>query len=290
MNKNPDPERLSNKFTLELNDYFLTGEKFRLKENEDFGFLETNPQPLENLNDYYESENYISHTDSEKTLMDRMYKFVKNHNLSYKFSKLLDTVPGNKILDYGCGTGDFLVYAKGKKLEVFGVEPNPKALNISREKLGFEFITDKPIDELNQKFDIITMWHVMEHIPNLFEFLEELKSKLNPGGKIYIAVPNHLSFDAKFYKNYWAAYDVPRHLWHFSPNSMQKLFNSFGMKIEKQYPLWFDSYYVSLLSEKYKKNSLGFLRAIIIGTLSNLAGILSGNYSSVIYQISKNEN
>lgn len=290
MKKNPDPERVSNKFTLELKDYFLTGEKFWLQENEDFGYLETHPQPLENLSDYYESENYISHTDSGKTLMERIYQFVKNYNLSYKFSKLQDAAPGKNILDYGCGTGDFLVYAKAKKLKVFGVEPNPKALKIAREKLSDESITDKPIDELNQKFDVITLWHVLEHIPNLFEFLEQLKSKLNPGGKIYIAVPNHLSFDAKFYKNYWAAYDVPRHLWHFSPDSMQKLFNSFGMKIEKQYPLWFDSYYVSLLSEKYKKNSLGFLRAIIIGTLSNLAGILSGNYSSVIYQISKNEN
>ena len=290
MTKVIDKESINIKNTFKLKDYFLSMEEFELRKNEKFGFLETFPQPLENLAKYYESEDYISHTDSSKNLSEKIYQFIKNYNIRYKFSKLGKLKSGTKILDYGCGAGDFLLYAKNKNLDVFGIEPNESALAITRKKIGQNNASEKSIQELNEQFDIITMWHVLEHIPNLFEFIETLKSKLNPGGKIFIAVPNHQSFDAKFYQKYWAAYDVPRHLWHFSPNSFHKLFNSFGMKIEKTFPLWFDSYYVSLLSEKYKKMPFGFLRAAVIGSFSNFIGIFNGNYSSVIYQITKNEN
>jgi len=285
-----DKEVIPKKLILNLKDFFLSGEEFSLHKNKEFGFLETRPRPLKNLTEYYKSENYISHTDSQKNWFEKIYQFIKNYNIRYKFSKLPKPVAGIKILDYGCGAGDFLLYAKNKNLNVFGIEPNESALEITRKKIGRKNASNKSIRELNESFDIITLWHVLEHIPDLFEFIDQLKSKLNPGGKIFIAVPNHLSFDAAFYKEYWAAYDVPRHLWHFSPQSLGKLFNSFGMKIEKKYPLWFDSYYVSMLSEKYKKSRLGLLRAFIIATLSNFIGIFNGNYSSVIYQIVKNGN
>lgn len=283
-------EKDSRKNILELKDYFLTQEDFVLKKNSEFGFLETFPQPLENLDKYYESEDYISHSDSSKSFTNKIYQFIKNFNIQNKFSMLGKPKKEIKLLDYGCGAGDFLAFAKDKKLNVFGVEPNQKALEISQKKVGKNNVTNSELKNISEKFDIITMWHVLEHIPDLFEFIEELKSHLNPEGKIFVAVPNYKSFDAKFYKEYWAAYDVPRHLWHFSPESMEKLFNSFGMKIEKRHALWFDSFYVSLLSEKYKKNSLGFLRAGLIAGISNLMGIFDGNYSSVVYQITKNEN
>lgn len=289
-NSNSLQERDSRKIIIESKDYFLTQEDFILKENPEFGFLETFPQPLENLDKYYESEDYISHSDSSKSLSDKIYQFIKNINIQHKFSMLGNPEKGKKLLDYGCGAGDFLAFAKSKNLGVLGVEPNSKARKIAQQKVGENSVTNSELKNISEKFDIITLWHVLEHIPNLFEFIEELNSHLNPNGKILIAVPNHKSYDAKFYKKHWAAYDVPRHLWHFSPESLQKLFNRFGMKIEKRHALWFDSFYVSMLSEKYKKTTLGFVRATFIACLSNLLGIFDGNYSSVVYQVIKNEN
>jgi len=276
-----------NKFPQNLKDYFLSQEEFYLVENSSFGYLETHPIP-ENLSKYYESEKYISHTDSAKNWLEKIYQLVKNYNIAYKFSKLEGAKPGMKILDYGCGAGDFLAFAQKKNLDAFGVEPNPVALQITHAKIGKDRAVDQPIESLSGEFDFITLWHVLEHIADLENFILNLKTKLKPEGKIYIAVPNYHSYDAQFYKEYWAAYDVPRHLWHFSPESLNKLFSAFGMKIEKTFPLWFDSYYVSLLSEKYKKNPFGLLRAVWIGSLSNLKAMNTGNYSSIIYQISKN--
>ncbi len=273
---------------LHLRDYFLTNEEFALYKNEEFGFLETHPQPLENLAKYYESPHYISHSDSKKNGFEKVYQLVKNYNITYKFNQLKKPKSGDKILDYGCGAGDFLVYAKKKNLTVFGIEPNPTALEITRKKIGYESASDVKISEMNEQFDFITLWHVLEHILDLENFIPQLKSKLKESGILYIAVPNFESYDAKFYQKYWAAYDVPRHLWHFSPESIEKLFNSFGMKIEKRQALWFDSYYVSMLSEKYKKNRVGIFRALLIASISNIKAIFTGNYSSVIYQITKN--
>lgn len=290
MKEKPNPQSNSENIQLELKDYFLTQENFSLKINSSYGFLETHPQPFDNLSKYYESEDYISHSDSNKSFTDKIYQFIKTINIQHKFSMLDKPKTGSKILDYGCGAGDFLEFSQRKNLQILGVEPNENARKTAQKKVGQNLIINSELNQIPEKFDIITLWHVLEHIPNLYEFLEELKSHLNPNGKIYIAVPNYKSFDAQYYKKHWAAYDVPRHLWHFSPESLESLFNSFGMKIEKRHALWFDSFYVSLISEKYKKTFLGFFRAIFIATMSNLMGIFNGNYSSIVYQIIKNEN
>lgn len=286
MIENLENKKVSAKSTLRVKDYFLTNEEFDLLPHSKYGFLETLPQP-KNLDRYYESENYISHTDSQKTVFDKIYQFLKNYNIRYK----LNLLPKNSktILDFGCGTGEFLAHAQKRNLTIFGIEPNPTALKIAQTKLGKDRISSGDIYSIPEQFDVITLWHVLEHIPHLENFLPTLISKLKPDGKLFIAVPNYQSYDASIYKNHWAAYDVPRHLWHFSPKSMKSLFSDFGMKIEKTYPLWLDSYYVSLLSEKYKKSKqpLGLLRAIVVGTISNLKGIRSKNYSSVIYVIGK---
>lgn len=287
--ENPLLERDCKEFEVKLKDYFLTLEDFVLIKNKNYGFLETCPQPINSLDQYYKSDSYISHTDSRKNSFEKIYQSTKFINIRHKFSMLSLAKKNSKLLDYGCGAGDFLAFAKTKNLDVMGVEPNPKALEIARKKVGKNRVSNIELKNIHETFDIITLWHVLEHIPNLYEFIDELKVHLNPGGNIYIAVPNYKSFDAQFYKKYWAAYDVPRHLWHFSPESMKNLFNSFGMKIEKQHALWFDSFYVSLLSEKYKKTTLGFLRAMLIACISNLLGILTGNFSSIVYQISKDE-
>ena len=150
-------------------------------------------------------------------------------------------------------------------------------------------VKNTELKNLNQQFDYITLWHVLEHIPNLEELIIELKNKLKADGKIIIAVPNHDSFDSKYYKSFWAAWDVPRHLWHFSNDSFQNLSYKFGLEVVNKYPLWFDSFYISFISEKYKKSKLRILRAPIIGFISNLYGMKNKNYSSVIYILKKNE-
>lgn len=276
-------------FNLKLKDYFLTKEVFSLKKNQEFGFLETHPRP-DDLSRYYDTDAYLSHSDSAKGIFAKLYQFIKVINIRMKYSMLGNPQAESKLLDYGCGVGDFLLYAKNQGLNTYGFEPNSNARKIASRKVGETTILKNELRDISQKFDYITLWHVLEHIPDLLEFVEQLKHHLNPGGEILIAVPNHRSLDAKLYKEHWAAYDVPRHLWHFSPESIQKLFQGFGMKIEKTYPLWFDSFYVSLLSEKYKKNRFGFIRAFLVAFISNLFGIFNGNFSSVVYKIRKNEN
>ena len=272
--------------TFKVKDHFLTQKEFYLNKNSEFGYLETHPIP-ENLSEFYKSENYISHTDSRKSLFEKVYQKLKLYNIRYKFSKLDHKENGKKLLDIGCGTGDFLQFAQKKGLKVFGIEPNQKAIEIAKNKIGREGEFFDELSDTDETFDSITLWHVLEHIPDLNQTLIEIKSKLKSEGELIIAVPNYKSFDAKFYQSFWAAYDVPRHLWHFSPEDFDRLMNHHGMKIVNKYPLILDSYYVSLLSEKYKGNRWGIFRAMLIGTISNFLGFWNGNYSSIIYKIKK---
>lgn len=187
------------------------------------------------------------------------------------------------MLDIGSGTGDFLFTCKKDNWNVFGVEPSKEAREISSHK-NIEVVSNLSFLE-EDRFDVITLWHVLEHVENLFEYIETLKKKLKPDGVLIIAVPNFNSYDAKFYKEYWAAFDVPRHLWHFSQESIKKLFGNVSMKVEKVLPMKFDSYYVSMLSEKYKNGKHRFLKAFYIGFLSNLKARSTSEYSSLIYII-----
>ncbi|MCA4776648.1 class I SAM-dependent methyltransferase [Empedobacter falsenii] len=283
--ENPSKEGFSGIKKLDLNDYFLTGENFELFEDSKTGVLYTLPQPIENLGKYYESKNYISHTDGKKSIFERFYQIAKSINLNNKLELIRNISTGKKILDYGCGVGDFLEHLQKNGYDVLGMEPNDSARRIAQSKIGVEKVTSTELEQNNQKYDIITLWHVLEHIPNLNEIIHLLKKHLNENGRLIIAVPNHQSYDAAYYGKYWAAYDVPRHLWHFSATSMHKLFNNFGMKIESTHPMKLDSFYVSLLSEKYKGNKLGFLNAIRVGLKSNAKAKKTGEYSSLIYVI-----
>ena len=269
-----------------LKDFLVTGEKFNLKNHYEIdGLLKTEPSPPNHLlSKYYESDAYISHSDSSKGMINTLYYWVKNYSLKKKFSLISQASQGKKILDYGCGTGEFVSFLNSKKMNAFGFEPNTNAFKIAKEKNPERIFNSNQILK-NEKFDVITLWHVLEHVPDLNEVIEQLKNSLNPDGKLFVAVPNYASFDAEYYQEFWAAYDVPRHLWHFNQKSMQTLFNNFGMIIEKVHPMWFDAFYVSLLSEKYKRSSLGFLKAMCIGFISNVKAMNSGEFSSLIYQI-----
>ena len=190
------------------------------------------------------------------------------------------------LLDVGCGTGDFLKIAQLNNWNVSGIEPNEKARQIANAKTNNAvFKIEQLLQFEKQSFDVITLWHVLEHLPNLEDQLLILKSLLKENGTLIIAVPNYKSFDANYYKNFWAAFDVPRHLWHFDQKSLQNLLMSKDMKIVKTLPMKFDAFYVSLLSEKHKKGFMNPIKAFWIGLRSNLKAKRTGEYSSLIYVI-----
>ncbi|WP_282053983.1 class I SAM-dependent methyltransferase [Maribacter luteus] len=266
---------------LKIKDHSVSGESFELEFDTSLDMLSTRPQP-EDLDKYYISEDYISHTDSNKTVIDKLYQIIKRYSLRKKERLISKFVVGEKtLLDVGAGTGDFLLETKNRSWVVEGVEPNRGAKDRANAKGIILHETLKSIK--NKKYSIITLWHVLEHLPNLESQIKDLVSLLNDNGTLVVAVPNFKSYDAGHYKEFWAAYDVPRHLWHFSKSSIEKLFAAQGMKVMEIKPMVFDSFYVSLLSEKYKSGYTNFVKAFAVGLWSNLKGWRTKEYSSHIY-------
>ncbi|PQJ79960.1 class I SAM-dependent methyltransferase [Polaribacter porphyrae] len=270
---------------LKCKDYTVSGEEYQVMFNNEFDMLVTVPVP-KNLADYYKSSAYISHTDSKKSLFDKVYQTVKNITLKRKL-KLINSfnTDSKNILDVGAGTGDFLKVCKNNSWNVFGTEPDAGARNIAARK---GIILQEDLSKIaNQKFDVITLWHVLEHVENLQEYIPTLNNLLSDTGKLIIAVPNYKSDDAIYYGKFWAAFDVPRHLWHFSQTSISKLFAEVNMNVEKTLPMKFDAYYVSLLSEKYKSGKMKPLAAFFRGFQSNMNAKSTKEYSSLIYVLQK---
>jgi 2-polyprenyl-3-methyl-5-hydroxy-6-metoxy-1,4-benzoquinol methylase len=241
---------------------------------------------------YYKSENYISHSNTSKGLVNRLYLRVRERSLKNK-RKLVqsycnaESMP--RLLDVGCGIGSFMDHMRQHGWLVEGVEPSETARENAVKQYGlFVYPPDKFFDNTLGDFDIITMWHVLEHVHQLNEYMERLKALMRPQGTLFIAVPNFTSYDATKYKEHWAAYDVPRHLYHFSPESMRLLLEKHGMTLRTIKPMWFDSFYVSMLSEKYKTGKESVLKGGIMGSLSNLNTLFHKEQcSSLIYVIGK---
>jgi 2-polyprenyl-3-methyl-5-hydroxy-6-metoxy-1,4-benzoquinol methylase len=241
---------------------------------------------------YYQSENYISHSDTQEGIVNKLYHAVRKRTLIGK-KNLLQNETGKqqgKILDIGCGTGAFLNTMKLAGWESAGLEPD----DIARKKaLELYNLSPRPSHEIfdlpHGAYDAITMWHVLEHVHQLQEYIAQLKNMLTTNGRIFIAVPNYTSYDAQYYGAHWAAYDVPRHLYHFSPASMKNLVEQHGLTIRKIKPMWFDSFYVSMLSEQYKNGKGNIVKAFLIGFMSNLKTVFNKEKcSSLIYVIGKN--
>lgn len=278
------------KLYLTVKDHSVSGEIFKLLYNEELQMLETYPQPSpEKLPSYYQSENYISHTDSKRNLLEKVYHVVKSIALKRKLRLINSERYESKfLLDIGCGTGDFLQIAQQNGWRVLGIEPNEQARQIANQKTNNSVFETEDLFTLQEKsFDVITLWHVLEHLPNLETQISIFKNLLKPNGALIIAVPNYKSFDAKYYKEFWAAFDVPRHLWHFSQMAIAKLVTKQDLTIVKTVPMRFDAFYVSLLSEKYKSGVMNPLKGFWIGWRSNLKAKNSGEYSSLIYCIKK---
>ena len=229
-------------------DFLISGEEFQLALDSEKDMLVTTPRP-DNLDPYYNSVDYISHTDSKKGIIARLYQWVKRHSIQKKLEIIQKYSGDNKtILDIGAGTGDLLAAALNAGYTVAGTEPNKSARELA-EKKGIELQAELDADG---KFQIISLWHVLEHLPDPKSEIEKLSYLLNDKGVLLIAAPNFRSYDANYYKSYWAAYDVPRHLWHFSRDAIKALTEECQMKIVEIRPMIFDAFYISLLSEKYK--------------------------------------
>lgn len=270
------------KLHTKVKDHFLTGEDFSLVQCDNCSLLYTQNRPLlEKIGEYYKSEDYVSHSSTKKGIVNRAYNMVRNYTLGKKVKLISSLTSGTHLLDIGAGTGHFLKRAKDEGFTVLGLEPDPDARKVAKELNDVELLPLESLKELGAShFDAITMWHVLEHVYDLNEELETILSSLKEGGVFVVAVPNYTSFDARYYKEFWAAYDVPRHLYHFEPKTIMSLVEGKGMKFEKMLPMKFDSYYVSMLSEKYKGGSI--LNAFRIGLWSNMKA-KNGTYSSQIY-------
>lgn len=276
--------------TLIIKDFSVSGEKFSLIKNKKYGYYETHPKPqLENLDLYYKSQDYISHTNSKRSFFERVYHSIRFYTVRQKVSLINSFKTASKtLLDVGCGTGTFVSHAKRQSWNVTGVEPNLEARsNCGPDIKPFVFSIEELERFSKSSFDVITLWHVMEHIYNLEEQMDLICSLLKTEGKLLLALPNYKSFDSKYYKNYWAAFDVPRHLYHFNQNSIETFFLDKGLRLVRTKPMLFDAFYVSILSERLKKNKFSFLRGTLVGLISNLKAIYTGEFSSKIYILEK---
>jgi len=284
----------SNRFKpfITCNDFFVSGEQFEIRECSGCGFKFTaNAKDEENIGRYYQSEEYISHSNTSKGLVYAVYHRVRNYMLGRKrrlIEKATELKTGH-ILDVGTGTGFFLNEMKKNGWQVSGTEKSDGARDFAQKEFGLEIEEPEQLFQLeNESFDAITLWHVLEHIHRLDENMEAFARLLKPEGKLIIAVPNHTSYDARHYKQYWAAWDVPRHLWHFGPEQMKFFGEKYGFQLQSLHTMPFDSFYVSLLSEKYKKSNFALFRGLMHGKISWLNSLANKERcSSVIYVFEK---
>jgi 2-polyprenyl-3-methyl-5-hydroxy-6-metoxy-1,4-benzoquinol methylase len=277
---------------LKAKDYTVSEDLFEVWKCSDCTLSFTQNVPdADNIGPFYQSTSYVSHSDTQDGFINKLYHRVRNITLQQKRKLIIDatkTIGGN-LLDVGAGTGAFANNMQEAGWQVTGLEPDTTARQVALNKFGLQLDEPEKLFLLpTNTFEVITMWHVLEHVHNLHGYLEQYHKILKSNGKLIIAVPNYTSHDAQHYGEYWAAYDVPRHLYHFSPESMNRLAGLKGFKIEAYKPMWYDSFYVSMLSEKYKTGKNNLAKAVWNGFLSNLKALGDNKFcSSVIYVLAK---
>lgn len=272
---------------LTCKDYTVSQEEFHLQKCKSCGFVFTSPRPnSEAIGSYYQSEAYISHSDTQKGLINQIYHWVRKIALKNKLALLEKYFPQKgKLLDNGCGTGAFVKFAAENGWAADGIEPDEKTRIFAQKQSQSSIWAN--LDQLptENKYQAITMWHVLEHIADLHAAIEKMKSLLADKGLFFVALPNRESKDALYFKKHWAAYDVPRHLWHFRKKDVENLFAKYQLSLKAIYPMPFDAYYISMLSTKYQSGKINYLKAVWQGLQSNWAGG-KDNTSSLIYVIS----
>ena len=273
---------------LKATDHLLTLESFKIFKCRSCSFLFTQDVPdADEIGKYYHSQDYVSHSDTRKGLMNKLYHFGRTIMLKKKYRMVNKVVKGKNLLDIGCGTGYFPAFMKRRGYDVTGVETDQKARAFAEKEFGIRVYS--PADFINHKlegkFDVITLWHVLEHLDDFNLYLEKMLEQLSPGGSLVIALPNCSSLDARHYKASWAGYDVPRHLWHFTPATLKILAENHGLKIRKMKRLMLDPFYNSMLSEKYRGNKVFMIFGIVIGKLAYIESIFNIKKSSSIVYI-----
>lgn len=272
---------------LKARDHLLSSEEFSILQCRRCSFIFTDGVPsADQIGKYYQSTEYISHSDTRQGLMNKLYHTARNIMLEKKFRVVNKMSGGGKLLDIGSGTGYFPAYMKKKGYQVTGVEIDEQAREFAKKEFGIpvfspeEFLNDK----IEGKFDVITLWHVLEHLDDFDLYLKKMLDRLEKDGKLVIALPNCSSFDARFYKEKWAGYDVPRHLWHFTPATFKILAEKHGLEIIKMKRLPLDPFYNSMLSEKYKGCKLYIVAGTVIGKLAYIESLFNiKKSSSIVY-------
>lgn len=273
---------------LTCKDHYATGESFELVRCSGCGFVRTQDFPDEaEIGRYYESADYVSHTDTRRGLMNKVYHAVRRLMLARKADMVEGLVApksGRRLLDIGCGTGYFLSTMKERGWQTLGVEKSRLAREAGQAHFALNVLSDIREVSDGERFDVITLWHVMEHLQDLKMVFGRLRTLLADGGALVVALPNRSSYDSAFYGADWAAYDVPRHLWHFEPATFSRLARREGFRVEKYAPMPFDAFYVGMLSERYAGHKLSFVRGMWRGTVA-LAHALRDpqKSSSIIY-------
>ncbi|RYF58840.1 MAG: class I SAM-dependent methyltransferase [Cytophagaceae bacterium] len=274
---------------LTCQDQLVSQKQFAIQQCNKCQLLFTNPRPtVETIGSYYKSDTYISHDDTKKGVIDTIYRTVRSYALSQKESWIRSMNGGvGALLDYGCGTGAFIKECQEKGWSITGFEPDPDARQLASERVSQKILKDTNEIKSLDKLDVITLWHVLEHVADLKETLAILVDKLKTGGHLVIAVPNPASKDAAVYGSNWAAYDVPRHLYHFTPTVLTALIETYGLKLQKSLPMRFDAYYIAMLSTKHRDGKINYAESVMNGIRSNNAASKTGNYSSLTYVFRK---
>lgn len=276
------------------NDYYATGEQFNLCQCEDCHFIFTQNFPVEaEIGKYYETPDYISHSDTKKGLMNRVYHIVRMRMLQKKAELIAQSTQkrSGNLLDIGTGTGYFSHTMQKMGWEVSAIEKNAQARSFAKQNFNLDVKDESALNNLpGSSFDAITLWHVMEHLEQLNDTWKRLYDLLDKNGKLIIAVPNCKSYDANKYKEDWAAYDVPRHLWHFTPKTMEQFATKHHFTLINSHPMPFDAFYVSILSEKNKKHSLAIFRGMFTGAIAWLHSLINKEKSSSMIYVFRKDN
>ena len=263
-------------------DYLVTAEFFDVYWDEQKKRAWTDMGSVETLDRYYDSRQYVSHQTEDKSFFVKAYSQARALMLRYKFQLFNSLVkPYGKLLDIGCGTGDFLAFMENKSYQVFGVENNKNAAATCAKK-GLKVF--KALDKVSEKgFDMISLWHVLEHLPNPEDVVAKGYSLLSERGILVVAVPNFDSHDRRYYKHDWAALDVPRHLWHFTAKGLEEMLAKAGFELVKKRPMWLDVFYISYLSESNRGEKFAFLTGVLKAGFFTLRSIFSNNHSSMAF-------
>ncbi len=270
---------------LAVQDYFLTKEPFQLQQCSSCSFVFTNPRPGEDaLPRYYDSPDYLSHHSQGFNLVNFVYQSLRRINIHNKYSLIRRYVPQGTLLDVGCGTGELLSYFQQRKWRVKGIEPNTQAREFAIKHHDLDILDESGLETIPpNSFDVISLWHVLEHVPDPQQRIKALSGLLKPFGYLVIALPNLNSWDAQYYGQHWAAYDVPRHLHHFTKKTISYLVEKCQFRLIASYPMKMDAYFVSMLSEKYRHQRNRYFSAAIQGFRSNTSARNTGEFSSLIY-------